>query len=139
MGNWDLVLPYDERATAFLTKEGLPHPAIAPGNRAPTVRELKLVDRAGVTFDVWDDDENAVLETLRMRGESYETELRVVYALAQICGQQWIYPDSGAPSIVVDPRIDFARSLRVWKEANERDDGWEWLFRELYGHVSSAT
>jgi hypothetical protein len=137
VGNWDLILPYDERATEFLTKERLPHPAITPGNRAPTVRELLALDRTGVTFDVSNDDEAAVLETLRMRGESYDAELRVVYALAQVCGQQWIYPDSGAPSIVVDPRIDFARALHVWKAANERDDGWAWLYRELYGLTRS--
>jgi hypothetical protein len=144
VGNWDIVMPYDERATAFLTKEGLPHPVIAPGNRSPTVRELISLDRAtdafraGVVFDVWESDEDAVVKTLRMRGETYDAQLRVIYALAEICGQQWIYPDSGAPSIIVDPRIDFARALCVWKEANHRDDGWEWLYRELYGNRSFA-
>jgi hypothetical protein len=130
VANWDYVFPYDERATEFLAREGLPHPTLARGNRAPTPRELIALGRPGVLFDVPD---GAVIEAVRVRAESYEAELRVVYALAASCGQQWIYPDSGAPSIVVDPRIDFERALRVWTEANARDGGWEWLYRALYG------
>ena len=127
-------MAYDERAAEFLSK-GAPHPAVAPGNRGPTLRELKSVDCAGVTFDVRNSAEgDAVLETFSgMRGETYEAELRVVYALAQIRGYKWIHPDSGAPSIIVDLQFAFARAVRVWKEANHREDGWAWLYRELYG------
>ena len=134
VGNWDLVRPYDTRAMTWLAKEGLPHPRASEGNRAPTLRELKLIDSTGVSWNLeplGEEGDDAVLEHLRMRG-NLQDELRAVYALARLCGQQWLYPDTGAPSIVVDPAIDFDRALDVWTKANERDDGWEWLFRELY-------
>ena len=134
VGNWDLVLPYDTRATTFLANEGLPHPVVRAGNRAPTMRELRSIGvNHDVTWDVMERDDDAVLDHLRMRAATYEAELRAVYAIAEICGQQWVYPDSGAPSIVVDPQIEFARALAVWTAAQDREDGWEWLYRELYG------
>jgi len=132
MANWDLVVPYDTRATTFLAKEGLPHPHAIEGNRSPTVRELKSVDATGVWWDVRETGDDEIVDHLRMRGHTLEAELRAVYAIAAICGQQWVYPDSGAPSLVVDPAIDFRRTLDVWAEANQREDGWEWLYRELY-------
>jgi hypothetical protein len=127
-------MPYDTRATVCLAEEGLPHPRASEGNRAPTLRELKSVDATGVTWDVFGvSDDDIIVDHLRMRCQSREAELRAVYAIARICGQQWVYPDSGAPSIVVDPSIDFHRALDVWTKADEREDGWEWLYRELYG------
>jgi hypothetical protein len=133
VANWDILFVYDERATEHLSSQGLPHPPPRPGNRAPTLRELRSLGCPDVVFDVWVDDDDAVLVDLRMRARTYEAELRAAYAIAAICGQQWIYPASGAPSIVVDVRIDLERALRVWTEAQDRSDGVEWLHRELYG------
>ncbi|MDZ4689578.1 MAG: hypothetical protein SH850_31260 [Planctomycetaceae bacterium] len=41
MGNWHVVIPYDERATEWLTSQGFQHPASLPNNRLPTFAEIE--------------------------------------------------------------------------------------------------
>jgi len=139
MANWDLVVAYDSRATDWLVERGHPHPAVQPGNRLPCTAEVSsawrkhdpdkvlLIDN----FD-WNDEAYVPDEAFKLRGDE-TVELKVLVELCVRCGQLWMYPDTGSPAIIVDASLDIERTLRLYREVFDPEDGWERFYLEMYG------
>jgi hypothetical protein len=143
MANWDFVVAYDARATDWLAEQGLPHPIARTGNRLPCTAEVisawQMYDTAKLLLIdnfVWDDDTYVPPEYFKLRGD-WLVELRVLVELSSKCGQLWMYPDTGAPAIVVDALLDIDHTLRLFEELYSAEDGWERFYHAIYGHVAS--
>ncbi len=67
-----------------------------------------------------------------MRGD-LETELRVLMQLGHRCGQLWLYPDTGAPALVVDAALDIDEVAALYGCLVSAEDGWEQVHWQLYG------
>src|SRR5262249_14268431 len=107
MANWHLVVPYDERAAAWLRGQGYSHPPVRPGNRVPTQAEI---DRAAHAIGIRPNaplliDGVGVGDSFRVRGDLV-LELRLLRKLSEDTGQLWVYPDCGDPAMVVDSGTD---------------------------------
>jgi len=89
--------------------------------------KLLLIDN----FD-WDDDAYVPDDAFKLRGDEL-VELRVLVELSRKCGQLWMYPDTGAPAIVVDAWLNIDYTLRLYMEVYLAGDGWERFYRQMYG------
>jgi hypothetical protein len=56
-----------------------------------------------------------------------------VIALAAVCGQLLIYPDTGAVAVIVDSADDPATLTRLLAEADGEPDQWQAFHRLRYG------
>lgn len=132
MANWDIVLPYDNRATDWLSDFGYPHPAARPGNRLPSDEELRLAWNA---LGLGSDDPLLVDrydEAMSVRGDMV-LELRFLRLLSERCGQLWLYPDTGYPAIIVDASLIPEQVASMWLEALAADDCWAVFYEQAYG------
>jgi hypothetical protein len=139
MANWDFVFAYDSRATDWLAEQGLPYPAVRPGNRLPCTSEVAAAWRRHDSdkllliddFD-WNDEAYVPEDAFKLRGDEL-VELAVLVELCVKCGQLWMYRDTGAPAIVVDASLDLERTMRLHMMVSSCDDSWERFYREMYG------
>jgi hypothetical protein len=81
-------------------------------------------------FD-WNDDHSIPGEYFTVRGT--EVILAVLTRLCERCGQLYILPDSGAPSIVLDSSLDAKVVTDLYKEADRQEDPWTYFFGAMYG------
>ena len=160
MANYDFVFVYDQALAAWLRDEHLPHPPVAAGNRLPSTADMlwALRQQAALARDYRQDGdelwafgsadpkhyellitgfewEHAVAVprhgTFTMRG-SIEVEVAVLTTVCRRCGQLMLYPDSGAPPVVVDAATDAQRVAAVWTAARQQPDSWRYVFEQLY-------
>ena len=159
MANWDFVSVYDDEAADWLREQGYPHPAVRPGNVMPTAAELKWAlgaheklvfdypphgerlaareeGRGGARFIIegfdWKKENWTPGDYFVLRGRS-AVAFSVLIKLCERCGQLYLYPDTGEPSIVLDASLDSETVSELHREASEREDGWEYFFEALYG------
>jgi hypothetical protein len=159
MANWDFVIAYTPEAADWLTEQGLPRPDCAPGNRLPTTAEmqsalaaegnLKLDYPAGEDdlyvfeegvegfalvisgFD-WSQPESVPKDSFQVRWLC-ALELRLLLRLCEGgCGQLWLYSDSGAPLIVLQPGMEASAVLAAWEAAREAENTNRALGQRLY-------
>jgi hypothetical protein len=138
MANWDFIVAYDSRATDWLSENKLPHPAVRPGNRLPSTAEIRRAWRMHDPLGIlrvddfnWNDDQFVPEDCFRMCGD-WDIELKVLAEVGKKCGQLWMYPDTGAPAIVVDSFLDIDKTLRLYKQVYAAEDGWSRLYAGLY-------
>jgi hypothetical protein len=157
VANFELLSPYTKDDAAWLDGEGCPHPAVRSGNRMPTTAELRSALETGDEFEFddptadddelygtdsngqgfaisgfdWDRPGSAPDEYIKVRGS--EVILPALIRLAEKCGQLFLYPDSGAPPIVVEPDLDADAVAELYAEACEREDGLTYFYEQLYG------
>jgi len=159
MANWHVISAYADNFAAWLRGQGLPHPAVRPGNQIPTTAEMKWALEAderlvfhyptgdgelwarveGGTrsagliisgFD-WDADRWTPGDHFFIRGS--DVLFSVLIRLCQRCGQLYLYPDSGAPAIVLDARLKPKTVARLHREACQRPDPWPYFFERMHG------
>jgi hypothetical protein len=142
MSNWDFVVPYDSQATDWLEEQHLPHPAVRPGNRLPSTLEIaaswrKFDHDQSILIDnfQWDDDNYTPSSHFKLKGD-WQVELNVLTDVCTKCGQLWMYPDTGAPAIVVDESLDVERTLALYERFYSAEDGWQRFYAEMYGKHS---
>jgi len=138
MGNWDYVFPLNQEAVDWLDGEGLPHPPLATGNRMPTTREItEAVVSLGETSDQLQIDldleqlDRIPKECFKIRGDIF-AELKLLAYLARSCGQLWMYPDTGGIAIIVDSSLEPDAVGRVWLDASDREDDWQFFYQQVY-------
>ena len=163
MANFEILSPYTEDDAAWLGKQGCLRPAVRPNNRMPTTADLRWAleaedefefdyptaddeelhgtDRRGHGFAVsgfdWDRLESAPDESVAVRGS--DVLLPVLIRLAGRCGQLFLYPDSGAPPIVIEAGLDAEAIAEVYAEACDLDDGLAYFYEQMYGPDGLAT
>ena len=142
MSNWDFVTAYDSQATDWLAEQRLPFPAVRPGNRLPSTLEITTAWRKYdhdmlILIDNfrWNDDHYIPETYFKMKGD-WRVELNVLTDVCNKCGQLWMYPDTGAPAIVIDAMLDVERTLGLYERYYWADDGWERFYAEMYGKAS---
>jgi hypothetical protein len=161
MANFDLVLAYDAKSAGELRKQRLLCPDPRPDNRMPTTADLRWAVDAldNATYDCGprnDDEEWCVQEVdeaywIRIAGfdwskpnstpgESFfiyggtsQLGIAIVIKLAERCGQLIIWPDSGAPPIIVDGDDDAKSTYETYVEFGAEADDWEPYFEQMYG------
>jgi hypothetical protein len=156
MSNFELISAYNEEDAAWLREQGYPHPAVRPGNEMPSTADMKwaLEEDEELSFDYprgeeelygtnaerhgfrisgfdWDDNPSCPGEYFTVR--SSDVILAALIRLCARCGQLLLYPDSGAPSIILDAALDAEAVSELYAEAVEREDGWEYFFERMYG------
>jgi hypothetical protein len=137
VSNWDFVVPYTTEATAWLVEQGFPHPAAAIGNRAPTLDELNqalaAVDDSLVQVDLeaFQHGPNAG-QSFRLRGEIVQ-ELTLLRQLATVCGQLWLYPDTGEPAVIVDESTDPRHVGNAWLRCRAAANAWQAFYVDVHG------
>jgi hypothetical protein len=144
MPNWTYVFPYNQEVRDDLVKQGLPCPAINAGNRPPTAAEVTtaseqlrdLLEQHPIAVECFDSDfdwerPDSVATTLCVLGD-WHGHWHLLLALAEICGQLMYWPGSGAPGLILEPGMDPQVIDDAYREAVERDNSWEYLFRSLY-------
>lgn len=142
MANWDIIFSYDERAAACLAEQGCPHPAPRPGNRLPNTGELmRVLEELGHSKSPlpiaiegfnWDDEQATPPECFQIRGDLL-VELGVLVNLSRRCGQLWMYPDTGGPSIIVDPELDPQAAANLYQELESEPNAMELFHAQMYG------
>jgi hypothetical protein len=142
MGNWDLAIRYDERATSWLTSQELPHPRARSQNRHPTTSDIIwALQETGyaksppvILIDGidWNAPQFAAGDGFTIRGDRLAA-IRVLKKLAQRCGQIWLYPDTGEPAIVVDESTDPESIFHLHAACTSVQDSWEKFYRKAYG------
>jgi hypothetical protein len=70
-------------------------------------------------------------ESFHMRGD-LAWELELVRTLCQLCGQLYVYFDSGDPPIILDSASDVLRINAVWHEVVGNKDSWERFSRRAF-------
>jgi hypothetical protein len=82
-------------------------------------------------FD-WGDDDAAPQHGFKLKGDR-TLAFKVLVALGKSCGQLFFFPDTGEPSMVVEPWTngDFLADLH--RQASLRDDGGQWIYLRLFG------
>jgi hypothetical protein len=157
VANFELLSPYTDDDAAWLDGEGCPHPVVRPGNRMPTTADLRWAleegdefafddptgddkelygtDKRGQGFAVsgfdWDRPGSAPDDYIKVRGS--EVLLPALIRLAGRCGQLFLYPDSGAPPIVIEAGLDAEAVAQVYAEACEMEDGLAYFYERMYG------
>jgi hypothetical protein len=137
VGNWDFIFSYSDEHSAWLGELGLPSPAVRAGNRLPTTAELEAawseVDKdQSVLFDGdWPPARDQPLQALKVRGD-LENSLRVLTALARVCGQLFLYPDTGEPAIVVDAVTVPQATAKAYRESVGGDASWERFYSRMH-------
>jgi hypothetical protein len=156
MSNFELLSAYNEKDAAWLREQGYPHPPVRRGNEMPSTadmiwaleeddelsfdspsgeEELYGTNAAGFGFAIsgfdWDDDRSCPGEYCTVRG--FDVILAALIRLCSRCGQLLLYPDSGAPSIILDATLDAEAVSELYAEAVEREDSWEYFFEQMYG------
>lgn len=159
MANWRFVLAYDERFAQSLADEGVTHPPVRPGNRMPTLEEIRgaiaqqptwVEDGRWLPGQLWVREEydapnsyrliiesdsvgwaNPAYESFHMRGD-LAWELTLVHTLCRLCGQLYVFFDSGDPPIILDSASDVPQILAVWREVNGGEDSWERFCERVY-------
>jgi hypothetical protein len=150
MANYDFVMPYKSEMEAWLRKNGYPHPKVNPLNRLPIRQEIFDAIASVGWLAVEDDDSEEFFavpkenparsyeirigegsESITMHGH-FKTELLIVEILSHRCGQLLLYPDTGSPAVIVQPGIDIEVTDRLWREAEQRRDSWEYFFARMY-------
>jgi hypothetical protein len=157
VANFELLSAYTQDDAAWLDCEGCPRPAVRSGNRMPTTAELRWALETGDEFEFdepdaddeelcgtdsrgqgfaisgfdWDRPGAAPDEYVTVRGS--DVLLPALVRLAGKCGQLYLYPDSGAPPIVVEPDLDADAVAELYTEACEREDGLAYFYEQMYG------
>jgi hypothetical protein len=141
VSNWDFVLPYNHDASAWLTEQGYPHPSPRAENRLPSTSEIKWAmaelgidtDEPLIVIDDFDgnDDEFVPAEYFKIKG-SRLVEIQLLTKLCERCGQLWLYPDTGEPSIVLDARMRPESILILHRESLDEDDPWAAFYESAY-------
>jgi len=162
MANFDLVSIYKKEDAARLRQHGYHRPKTRKGNEMPSSADMKwaLEAEEGLSFDYpgsdqelygqdeagsgfmvhgfdWDDDRTTPGDHFIVRGT--ETILSVLIRLCERCGQLYVYPDSGAPPIVLDSSMDGKAVVELYAEATEQHDPWTFFFTEMYGPSGLAS
>jgi len=141
MGNWDLALRYDERATSWLAGEKLPHPVACSQNRHATTGDIIWALREtgcdaslpAILIDGidWNDPLSEAKDGFTIRGDRL-VAIRLLKKLASRCGQIWLYPDTGEPPIVVDGSTNPELIFRLHEACNSLEDSWREFHRRAY-------
>lgn len=139
VANWHLVVPYDDRATEWLSAQGYPHPSVRTGNRLPTLAEIEEAMRLlGITQDApLLIDGHGIADSFTIRGDLF-LELRLLRKLSESSGQLWVYPDCGSPAIVVDSTMDVKSVAAAWLASLHADDPWSEFSQRIYGTQPSS-
>jgi hypothetical protein len=159
MANYDFVLPYVSEFEIWLRDRGYPHPVPQPGNRFPTKQEVLDAIVSTGTLQVDQDDEREFFavkkgaepgggyeirigcsdwealgesprDSITMHGGSMTVELMLLEMLSHKCGQLLLYPDTGAPAIIVQPGMNAEGIAELWKESCEQSDPWKYFYEE---------
>jgi hypothetical protein len=156
MSNYDFVMPYDVRMEAWLNEQGYPAPRVSPQNRFPTKQEIleAVVSVGTLELQDSDADEFFVIKKGTKVGGGYQirigcsdwgalgssdtgsitmngylvTELTLLEILSRDCGQLLLYPDTGAPAVIVQPGMDAEKISELWNDAYDRQDSWEYFY-----------
>jgi len=156
MANFELVFAYGASDAAWLQEQGYPHPAVQQGNEMPTTADMKWAleaeegfsfeypqadeelsgeDEAGSGFSIsgfdWDEDCTIPGDSFILRGSGII--LSVLIRLCERCGQLYLYPDSGAPAIVLDASLNPVAVAELYAEADDQEDAWAYFFQKMYG------
>ena len=162
MANFDLVSVYKKEDANWLREQGYPRPKARKGNEMPSTADMKWALEAedSLSFDYpssdqelhgeddggsgfvirgfdWDDDRTIPGDHYIVRGTA--TILSVLIRLCERCGQLYVYPDSGDPSIVLDSSLDGKAVVELYVEAAEHPDPWTYFFSQMYGPGGLAT
>jgi hypothetical protein len=145
MPTWNNVFPYSVEFRDWLRGEGDPCPDLIQGNRAPTAGEIlaacerlqSVLVEHPVSPDCDDFDfswnrPDSVATMLKMRDDDLG-HWHLLLELSRICGQFFYWPESGAPVLIIEPDMDANVIDAVYREAINRDDGWKFVLRSLYG------
>ncbi|MGH7174495.1 MAG: hypothetical protein ACRELG_29870 [Gemmataceae bacterium] len=158
MANFDLISTYTDDDAAWLREQGYPCPIVQQDNEMPTTADMKwaLEAEEGLSFDYpirsSEDELYGVDEEgsgFRIRGFDWDEErsipgdyftvygtmtiLSVLIRLCQRCGQLYVYPDSGAPAIILDASLDSGAVAELYAEAWEQQEAWAYFFEKMYG------
>lgn len=160
MANFELVFVYNREAAADFRKRGLPHPKVRRGNQMATTADLRwAIDELDfATFDDrprgdeewsvqhaedeywiricgfdWDMPNSIPGESFVIYGGTTKLALAILIKLAERCGQLLVYPDSGAPPIVIDEDLDADEVHTIYSEFECEPDAWNLFFQEMYG------
>jgi hypothetical protein len=161
MANFELVSAYKKEDAAWLREHGYPRPKARRGNKLPSTTDMKwaLDGEVSLVFDYpdsdeelygqvgsgsrfvirgfdWNDDRPPPADHFVVRGA--ELILPVLIKLCERCGQLYVYPDSGAPSIILDSSLDGTAVSELYAEANEQADPWAFFFTQMYGRGGLA-
>jgi hypothetical protein len=161
MANHDFVTPYDARMEAWLEKQGFPHPKANPQNRFPTKKELfgavaetgalevqfaekreffavKKGTKPGGGYEIrigcrdWDRLGAAATDSITMHGY-FQVELLLLEILSRECGQLLLYPDTGAPAVIVHSGMDTGKVYEAWTDSLKQRDCWDYFYRNIGG------
>jgi hypothetical protein len=162
VSNYDMMVPYDERMASWLKERGYSCPAVAAMNRFPRKEEvIRAIESTGrLTVENGDRKEffavkkgtkpgggyeirihcsnwarvgESDTDSIMMHGANMTVQLILLEILSHICGQLLIYPDTGAPAIIVEPRMDTERIARLWEDSLKQHDCWDYFYRNV-GH-----
>ena len=138
MGNWNIVMQYDDQAAAWLSDEGYQHPPVSPGNRLPTPLEIEEATNAiGIEADAMLlVDDSGLPRSISVRGDLV-LQLRLLHRLSGKSGQLWLYPDSGSPAIVIDSAIDPESVAAAWLRSLNAPDPWAAFLGRLGGPAAA--
>jgi hypothetical protein len=64
-------------------------------------------------------------------------ELQLLEILSHDCGQLLLYPDTGAPAVIVEPGLDVKRVGSLWEASLKQDDCWAYFYERI-GHWSDS-
>ena len=142
MGNWDLAIRYDERATSWLASQGWPHPPARGENRDATTGDIVWAlketgyDESPPVILIdgidWNITHFVPTDGFTIRGDRLAA-IRVLQKLAEKCGQIWLYPDTGEPAIIVDESTDPDSIFCLHVTCQSVEDSWEEFYRKAYG------
>ena len=160
MANFDLVFVYRREAAADFRRRKLPRPKVRRGNQMATTADLRWAVDAldDATYDElprgddewsvqhsrekywiriggfdWNNPNSIPGDSFVINGGTSPLSLAVLIKLAERCGQLLVYPDSGAPPIVIDEEMDPEAVHAIYTEFEAEPDGWELFFQEMYG------
>jgi hypothetical protein len=156
MANFDLVLVYNEKASAEFEDRGLSHPKVGSGNEMPDANDLiwaiDALEFADYDCIPYSEDGELIVDHLKagygIRIEGFHWERRnyapgdnfVIYGrgslslailikLCERCGQLLLWPDTGEPAIVLDATMD----ADAVSELHSKSDSWDEFFEAMYG------
>ena len=98
-------------------------------------QQLYGTDASGNGFAIegfdWDADRTIPGDFFTVYGS--EVILSVLIRLCERCGQLYLYPDSGAPAIVLDASLEAGAVAELYAETYEMKDAWSYFFENMYG------
>jgi hypothetical protein len=140
MGNWDLIVKYDEELSDWFEVEGCQYPQMKASNRLPTTRDvIEAMRRLGhdqeadYLFDDldWNDPTRIPESGFKARGDRKKV-LHILKELSRECGQLCLYPDTGEAPIIVDPDSDVDRLLQIHISTSDEEDSWQQFALQAY-------